>query len=473
VTASCGAGSLPEGAIQGEVPRADRQSGRNVQGYRCNLELVGQYQGQGASWVNPSYDHCVYMATSLLGRDNNPSPGVQVIDVSNPADPVLTATLTGRAMLAGPWESLKVNTARKLLGAGDGGIGIGGGFFDVYDISDCAHPRQLNVKTDGTEAPDNWLAHEGNWSPDGRTYWSSGLVAGSLTAIDVSNPQSPKILYVGRLGGPYNHGLGLNADGTRLYLTTMAPAGVQIYDVSDIQNRVSTPTVTLVGQVSWSESGGTQHVIPVSYAGKPYLIVPSELHDQGIYFIDISDETQPKVVNNLRLQIQLPENVKLYRRDTAGDGFFGYEAHYCAVDRSADPTALACGFFQSGVRVFNIVDPTDVHEIAYFNPPAQMGKKAQLPGSEHAAGWDAMPLLSLASFIPPIPSQSPPLRSAAAYSGGSTATTGASTAARIVHDLYADWCSSPPRFVGDQLWVTCQDNGFMVLKFTNGVYPIR
>jgi hypothetical protein len=90
-------------------------------------------------------------------------------------------------MLAGPWESLKVNTARKLLGAGDGGIGIGGGFFDVYDISDCAHPRQLNVKTDGTEAPDNWLAHEGNWSPDGRTYWSSGLVAGSLTAIDVSS----------------------------------------------------------------------------------------------------------------------------------------------------------------------------------------------------------------------------------------------------------------------------------------------
>jgi hypothetical protein len=42
-----------------------------------------------------------------------------------------------------------------------------------------------------------------------------------------------------------------------------------------------------------------------------------------------------------------------------------------------------------------------------------------------------------------------------------------------VADLSTDWCTSPPRFVGDQLWVACQDNGFMVLRFTNGVYPLR
>ena len=38
--------------------------------------------------------------------------------------------------------------------------------------------------------------------------------------------------------------------------------------------------------------------------------------------------------------------------------------------------------------------------------------------------------------------------------------------------MSADWCSSPPRFVDDRLWVTCMDNGFMVLEFTNGVYPL-
>src|SRR5437868_2232638 len=48
--ANCGAGSLPETKLQGQVPLTDRQSGRSQEGYRCNLELKGQEQGQGASW---------------------------------------------------------------------------------------------------------------------------------------------------------------------------------------------------------------------------------------------------------------------------------------------------------------------------------------------------------------------------------------------------------------------------------------
>jgi hypothetical protein len=52
--AHCGPGSSPETGLQGQVPRRDRESGRSALGYRCNLELVGRYQGQGASWVSPS-----------------------------------------------------------------------------------------------------------------------------------------------------------------------------------------------------------------------------------------------------------------------------------------------------------------------------------------------------------------------------------------------------------------------------------
>jgi hypothetical protein len=80
--------------------------------------------------------------------------------------------------------------------------------------------------------------------------------------------------------------------------------------------------------------------------------------------------------------------------------------------------------------VFDIRKPLAPREIAYFNPPAQTGKNDQLTSSEHTG-----PIL-----------------------GGA---------------LTADWCSSPPRFVGSQLWVTCQDNGFMALKFTNNAYPIK
>src|SRR3546814_17814489 len=57
-------GSQPETGLQGQVPLADRDSGRNLQGYNCNLKLVGQYQGAGASVVSPSFDTCAYLSTS-------------------------------------------------------------------------------------------------------------------------------------------------------------------------------------------------------------------------------------------------------------------------------------------------------------------------------------------------------------------------------------------------------------------------
>src|SRR3546814_4445144 len=94
-------------------------------------------------------------------------PGVVVVDAGNPAQPVATANLTGPSMLIGTWESLKVTEPRKLLGgvAVDGLIGAG--FFDVYDVSDCAHPVQLNgLAGSSLELPDNVLGHEGNRSEE-------------------------------------------------------------------------------------------------------------------------------------------------------------------------------------------------------------------------------------------------------------------------------------------------------------------
>ena len=43
--ASCRPGDRVETGLQGEVPLADRQSGRSTLGYACNIDLVGQYQG--------------------------------------------------------------------------------------------------------------------------------------------------------------------------------------------------------------------------------------------------------------------------------------------------------------------------------------------------------------------------------------------------------------------------------------------
>lgn len=456
--ADCGPGSRPEPGVQGRVPLRDRESGRSQKGYSCNLEQVGRYQGEGATWVNPFYEHCAYMGTSFAGVLAKDSQGTQVVDASRPSRPRLSANLTSPAMATDTWETLKVNERRGLLAGVSVGPALSGLFFDVYDVSeDCAKPKLLNsVNGTNLTLPANVLGHEGNWAPDGRTYYASGLVAGSITAIDTADPTRPKIVYTGAAGIPANHGFSVSDDGNRLYITRAAPAGVDIVDISAIQRRDPLPVIRQVGSVTWSDGLISQHTIPVTKNGKPYLIAVDEFGSGGVHFIDISDETSPVVTDRLRLEINTPEHVDLRQKDTSGNGLFGYEAHYCSVNRLKDPSRLACGWFQSGVRVFDISDLGQVKEIAYFNPPAQVGKNDQLSGSEHAAGLGTGGLSGLTV---------------------SDATNGNIGNPLDLEDalqpanLTTDWCSSPPRFVGrNELWVTCQDNGFLALRFTNGVH---
>jgi hypothetical protein len=478
--AKCGPGSQPETGLQGQVPVADRRSGRNLQGYSCNLELVGQQQAAGASVVSPSYDHCAYLSTSGILLDPlqllSPSPGVVVVDAADPTRPLQTANLTGPSMLIGTWESLKVNEPRKLLGGVAVGGLVGAAFFDVYDISDCANPVHLNgIGGTSLELPANVLGHEGNWAPDGNTYWATGTAAGSITAIDTTQPTSPRIVWTGLQGFPANHGAEFSADGNTMYLATCFPGGVAILDVSDVQSRKSVPQVRQIGRISWNATSCGQHAIPVTWDGKPHLIVADEFNSEGIHILDISDPSAPVIVKQIQLEIQYRENASLRATDVAGNGAFGYESHYCTVDRQTDPTALACGYFQSGIRVFDVVDPQAPREIAYYNPPAQTGKGLALQHSLHA--W-------IGGLLPPISDLN--------TSGGISAETGITDLQYVGNyvlalprllaqlgtgpvsgELSADWCSSPPRFVGNQLWVTCMDNGFMVLEFRNGVYPVR
>src|SRR5437588_10939448 len=118
--------------------------------YSCNLQLLAQVRGEGASWQSDEWREgkgkskkvCAYHATqspeaSIAGRVNL---GVRAIDINNPANPVTTAYLTTRAMLY-PHESLKINERRQLLGAVRGEAGPE---FDVYDVSgDCRYPQLL------------------------------------------------------------------------------------------------------------------------------------------------------------------------------------------------------------------------------------------------------------------------------------------------------------------------------------------
>ena len=51
--ATCGANDRVEPGLQGQTSLADRTSGASETAYNCNLELVGQAQGEGSSGSSP------------------------------------------------------------------------------------------------------------------------------------------------------------------------------------------------------------------------------------------------------------------------------------------------------------------------------------------------------------------------------------------------------------------------------------
>jgi hypothetical protein len=105
-----------------------------------------------------------------------------------------------------------------------------------------------------------------------------------------------------------------------------------------------------------------------------------------------------------------------------------YGSHYCSVDNRKKATTLACGYQNSGIRVFDIRDPVHPYEIAYYNPSVTTTVS---PGSNHVTQRST---------------QQP---------GG------------------PDWCSAHSHLDVERgtLWTTCQDNGLLSFKFTHNAWP--
>ena len=117
--AKCGPADHTESGLQGQTTPEERSSGDSGRGYNCNLELVSQFQGEGAVSQNgPTYfNQCAYFATN-----NNPlqqHPGVVVVDVSDPENPQASTYLDDTPAMANPHETLRAHVGRGLLAAGE------------------------------------------------------------------------------------------------------------------------------------------------------------------------------------------------------------------------------------------------------------------------------------------------------------------------------------------------------------------
>jgi hypothetical protein len=488
--ATCGPHDNPETGLQGQVPAALRATGFKGFNCNLERASQSRGDGAGwqsaefrdADWVKHrtrwgkhwhkremvcGYHGTASASVSLPGRSH---VGVRVLDLSDTRRVDHTASLTTTSMLD-PWESLKVNERRQLLAGNNGqnggfAVGHGGPEVDIYDLSDdCRYPQLLATVPVGTGADGGIVApvvgHEGAFAPDGLTYYGGDLRSRQYYAVDTTNPREPKLLATWTPGISSVHGFSISDDGRRGYFVSLGfntPAdlanpdsppinGLLIYDLTEIQKRKPNPQAKLISKLLWKDGSVAQHTINVKIRGKPYIIFVDEGGSGGFQsqaqreaacaaglppypmarIIDIKDEKNPRVVSKLMHEVHLASNCDKTLPDLVGLSSFTYGTHYCSVDNRQNATTLACGQFNSGIRVYDIRDPLRPKEIAYYNPA---GTTTPVPGSNHnrAGGWVA---------------------------GG------------------PDWCSAQVHLDAKDgtLWTTCQDNGVLMLKFRKGVWP--
>ena len=413
--AKCAKGSRPETGRQGRVPLRDYENGRAAKGYTCNATDIGHEGDTGGFQVHRFVDRsgreCAYYdATSTFPTREaaRKESGVVVLDMTDSRKPRRTGILTSFAMRT-PHESLRLNEKRGLLVAVAGSPVTQVGVVDVYDVSqDCRKPV-LKSST-----PLGVLGHEGGFSPDGRTYWAATTADRGLTAIDLTDPALPKVLYRGL--DVATHGLSISDDGRRAYLADVASdrgltqnyvteitnggGGMRILDISQVQDRKPLPQVTQVGYVTWPEVTIPQNTIPVTIRGKKYVVEFDEFDGNvlaykaeenvgGVRIIDISDERNPRVVSRIRLPVwEHAAHAEQIDDPGAKGGTQGYAAHYCSVPKRQEPGILACSMIASGMRVYDIRDALRPREVAYANHPAV---DAEDPKSSGAANVKSAP----------------------------------------------------------------------------------
>jgi hypothetical protein len=360
-------------------------------------------------------DHCAYVADGLkltpagpvLQTVVTPTSGVAVIDVRDPKAPKVVRYLQDKGAINAT-ETMHAVTppGRAVLAASTyGGVaGINGpkeGWLDVYDVSDCTHPKLMSE----VKWPEP--VHTLTVSPNGRRVYGTVIQPftgdGGIEVMDISDPTKPR--FMGKFGvtrpdgstfafAP--HEVSISPDERRIYAGVIASkggdlnagvklfppnaaglgpeaGGIYILDNSDIVDDRTDPKLRLVGT---SQHGGWHSAVQASINGKPYLVGAGELEAcPGSWprISTLADEKDPQVIGQFRLQMNLKENCPPRDAVEAGSGGItgrpGTAAsHFNDVDSATDTHLGLFPFMYAGLRIVDLRDPANPVEAAYFRP---------------------------------------------------------------------------------------------------------
>ncbi|MDB4988003.1 MAG: hypothetical protein JWN04_3181, partial [Myxococcaceae bacterium] len=228
------------------------------------------------------------------------------------------------------------------------------------------------------------IGHAGSFSPDGTIYYASSMYTSSIYAIDLALPKAPVVITTSFDRGA--HDLFIGKNGTRGYfaypqLTTTGVGSFAIMDLTQVQTRAANAKGTLIKELQWPDGNVSQYPLAITYRGVDHLLITDELGSgscsdpkkpQWGYarIFDISDEQSPTLVSLIKTEAQDPKNCMAAGAANGGStAGFGFGTHYCNVDRLDDPRVLACGNWDAGLRVYDIRNPWQPKEVAYFDTP--------------------------------------------------------------------------------------------------------
>ena len=421
-----GPGDQPETGLQGEVPLSVRQPPNGFQGFWCGMNKVGQNTllNRGEYGATAISGHCAYSSVRNPADLTLPTTGTAVLDVSVPSNPTVVEILRTPAMLRA-YEGLRAQSGI-LLGSGQDRTNV-----DVYDISgDCLQPQFKSTHiTPPTATLIGVANNHGGWlTYDGKTFWGVPFVGGNILvqpnrvdvhAVNLDDPANPTdVMSWNRTQLPAAirdktaeaanfHDVTTNFDGTRIYMALYGQGfcanGLMILDSSDVALRRPNPQLRFVSFLSWCDQptaaygdGTTASAHTTQYVvhknGRPYVITTDEgpalfqvnangncLQRSYSRFIDVSDETHPKIVATWNPQVNDFATCAIGAADK-----LTYYPHYVGVDDEHAMTLVFYAAYWSGVRVVDFSVPEAPKEIAYYNAPRNPAL-TPVTSSDHSA----------------------------------------------------------------------------------------
>ncbi len=414
----------PEPGVQGDVPSGVQPN------WDCGVRPVGFLAGANGAMAVAS--HCAYTGGSALGNDE----GVRVIDVADPTKPrlvkmlntgsreLLAATVTGnrgllatrhraearegqvlgRDMYVDIWDILADCTQPKLLGTlrlpttsdifGDPPNELGG---PVHNLKFNPTATKLygslpmhEIDLTNLKDPTTWTARNLHCAITSQTFLPHKTVPGLCDQL--TETESP----MGAAGGmpAIDHEPTFNPDGSRLYIGGQLPEPdsrqLLVLDMTGPEPVVLSVTPDAPGHsIDFMTIGGREYLLHSNeIVAVPTACIPAGYRPNFLGFadrafvLDITDEKRPVKTSEVMLADSDFSN--------CGPAGGGPSTAYHEVDDPTDTTYAVIGFEAAGFRFFDVRDPRNPVEVAYFNHGrSEHTKSYVIPETGHIWASDA------------------------------------------------------------------------------------